>query len=199
MRYLKMMGLLAVAAVAMMAFFGAGSASAQTVIQTTEGGASDEYTGVIESSLETGTSAILKDTAGGVNDTCNTSAVKGTVETNNNTSAGGKISKLEFGGCSHTTDVLANGELEVKQIGTGTTGTVVSKGARVTIKSTIFGLSCVANTGAGTTIGTITSAGSPTAHATMHINGVITLENGCGDSTWTGSYTVTSPTGLDIV
>jgi hypothetical protein len=32
----------------------------------------------------------------------------------------------------------------------------------------------------------------------MHINGVINMGAFCGDSTWTGTYIVTSPTGLTV-
>ncbi len=200
MKYLKMLGLAVVAAMALTAFLGAGSASAQTLYKYTTPSANDAIALETElvSSLETGTSALLKDTLGGANDTCTSSEVKGKISTNTTTDAGGNISSLTFGGCSHTTTVLANGSLEIKNIAGTTNGTVVSKGARVTVKSTIFGVSCVANTGAGTTIGTLTGAKSSTANATMDINGVITLENGCGDSTWTGSYLVTSPAGLTV-
>jgi len=200
MKYLKILGLAAVAAMALTAFLGAGSASAQTLYKYTTPSANDAIANETEliSTLETGTSALLQDTLGGVNDTCTGSEVKGKIATNTTTDAGGAISALTFTGCSHTTTVLAKGELEIKNIAGTTNGTVVSKGARVTVKSTIFGLSCVANTGAGTTIGTLTGAKSSTALATMDINGVITLENGCGDSTWTGSYEVTNLPGLTV-
>ena len=200
MKYLKILGLAAVAAMALTAFLGAGSASAQTLYKYTTPTANDAIANGTElvSSLKAGTSALLKDTGGLANDTCTGSEVKGAISTNTTTDAGGAISSLTFTGCSHTTHVLANGELEVKNIAGTTNGTVISKGARVTIRSTVFGISCVANTGAGTTIGTLTGAKSSTAKAQMDINGVITLENGCGDSTWTGSYEVTNPLGLTV-
>lgn len=201
MKYLKMLGLAAVAAMALTALFGAGSASATTLYKYTTPSANDAL-GVgttIVATLEPGNSALLKDTLGGANDTCTSSEVHGTIETV--TPAGnpaGNISALTFGGCSHTTTVLAKGSLEIKNIAGTTNGTVISKNARVTVKSTIFGISCVAKTGEGTSIGTLTGAKSSTDHATMDINGLITLENGCGDSTWTGAYTVTTPTGLTV-
>ncbi len=194
MKYLKMLGLAAVAALALAAF-GAGTASATELYKgATTAGVGTE----IVSTLQTGSSALLKDTLGGANDTCTSSEVKGTIESagSSTTHPSGKISSLTFGGCSHTTTVLANGSLEIKHIAATTNGTVISKGARVTVKSTIFGVSCVANTGEGTTIGTLT--GKTSGNAVMDINGVITLENGCGDSTWTGTYLVTSPAGLNV-
>ena len=200
MKYLKIIGLAAVAAMALTAFLGTGSASAQTLYKYTTPSANDGIAAGTEiiSTLESGTSAVLTDTLGGVNDTCPGSEVKASISTNNTTDGGGAVSILSFIGCGHTTHVLANGSLEIRNQPGTTNGTVISKGARVTIKSTIFGVSCVANTGAGTAIGTITGAKAATAKATIDINGVITLENGCGDSTWTGSYEVTSPLGLTV-
>jgi len=200
MKYLKIIGLAAVAAMALTAFVGAGTASAQTLYTYTTPSANTaiEVGTELVSSLEKETSALLKDTLGGVNDTCTGSEVKGKIATNVTGDAGGAVSSLAFTGCSHTTDVLANGELEIKNIAGTTNGTVVSRGARVTIKSTIFGVSCVANTGEGTTIGTLTGAKAHTAKATMDISAVITLDNSCGDSTWTGKYEVTSPVGLTV-
>ncbi len=204
MKYLKMLGLAAVAAMALTAFLGAGSASATGLWKYTTPSANDTLSApvAIVASLETGTSALLKDTLGGANDTCTSSEVKGTVESTA-TNPKGKISSLTFGGCTHTTTPIENaggdfGELEVKSIAGTTNGTLIGRGSRVTVKSTIFGVSCIANTGAGTTLGEITGAKSSTGHAIIHINAIITLENGCGDSTWTGTYKVTTPTGLTI-
>ena len=194
MKYLKMLGLAAVAAMAFAAFVGAGSASASTLrSETTALGVGTK----IESSLKTESSALLKDTGGLANDTCTGSEVSGNIESvTPSSNPKGAISALTFTGCSHTTTVLAKGELEVKNISGTTNGTVISRNARVTVKSTVFGISCVAATGSGTTLGTLT--GTTSGNATMDINGVITLENGCGDSTWTGTYIVTGPTGLNV-
>ena len=202
MKYLKILGLAAVAAMALTAFMGAGTASATGLWKYTTPSANDTL-GVgttITASLEPGDSAILRDTGGLANDTCTSSHVHGTIEkdTTSGVHPSGALTELTFGGCSHTTTVLAKGELEITNIAGTTDGTVTSRGARVTVKSTVFGISCIANTGAGTIIGSLTGAKSATGHATMDINGVITLENGCGDSTWTGKYTVTSPTGLTV-
>jgi len=201
MRHLKIVGLLAVSATALTAFFGVASASAEVLWTRNSGGTLTTLpiNSNIESSLESGTSTLLKDTAGGVNDTCTGSTLSGTMQTNSGGHANGPVSALTFTGCSHTTHVLATGTLTIKRIAGTTNGTVISNGARVTFKSTVFGLSCVAATGAGTTIGTLTGASSSTSHATIDINSVIAHEPTCGgDSTWTGSYLVTSPLGLVV-
>ena len=204
MKYLKILGLAAVAAMALTAFLGAGTASATNLYQFHTPSANTKLAigTTIVASLKPGTSALLKDTGGLANDTCTTSELHGHLDKDTTSPvpvpAQGRITSLTFGMCSHTTTVLAPGELEIKNISGTTNGTVISRNARVTIKSTVFGISCTANTGAGTTVGTLQGSKSTTEHAEMTINGVITLENGCGDSTWSGTYIITTPTGVTV-
>jgi hypothetical protein len=201
MKYLKMLGLAAVAAMALMAFVGAGTASATTL---EVGGVKQTGAVAIEASLKAGTSAILKDTNNATVDTCTGSTAKGSTVTpfTGATVTGplNAVGGLTFTGCSHTTHVIKPGTLHIAWT-SGTNGTVSSSGAEVTIVSTVFGASCTAKTGIGTTIGTLTgatTAGNPSAHAIMDINGVIPMGI-CGDAVWTGTYTVTSPTDLGVV
>jgi hypothetical protein len=190
MKYLKMLGLAAVAAMALMAFAGPASATTLEV-----GGVKQSKAVTIEATIKAGTSAILKDTNNATVDTCTASTVKGTTNVVTGATVTGPISTLSFSGCSHTTDVIKPGTLHVAHSG-GTNGTVSSSGAEVTVQSTIFGASCIAKTGAGTNIGTLT--GVLAGQATMHINGVIPMGL-CGDAVWTGTYVVTSPAGLGVV
>jgi hypothetical protein len=191
MKYLKILGLAAMAAMALTAFVGAGTASAETLWYTTADGTLDtlKVGSEIDASLEAGTSAILKDQSSTTIDTCTSSTVKGKVESNG-TPASGKVSSLTFGGCSHTTKVIAPGSLTISP-----TGAVTSAEAEVTVVSTVFGASCIAKTGSGTSIGTLKDAPSSTGHATLTINASLSMGI-CGTATWTGSYTVTTPTGL---
>lgn len=200
MKYLKIIGLAALAAMALTAFLGAGTASASVVKEKTSNGTTDTLGvgAVIEASLEPGTSAFLEDSFGLTATTCTGSTVKGTLEKVTPTSQPtGKISTLDFSGCGHTVDVLANGALEVRNIAGTTNGTVFSEGAKVLVFNTLLNQNCTANTGASTDIGTLTAAASATARATMDINGLIPLE-GCSASNarWTGKYEVTNTTGL---
>jgi hypothetical protein len=193
MKHLKMLGLAAIAAMGLMAFVGAGSASATTLSVT---GTTQNKAVTIEATLASGTSAILKDKNGTTNDTCTGSTVKGTtVSPFTGATVGGPISTLDFTGCSHTTHVLANGSLSVAWT-SGTNGTVTSSGAEVTVVSTVFGASATCKTGTGTDVGTLTGVSS--GNATMHINAT-TLNCGIlGTSTWTGTYTVTGePLGVE--
>lgn len=184
---------LAAAAMAWGALAVAGTASA-TVLSI--GGVAQNKSITIEATLKSGTSAILKDKNGTTNDTCTGSTVKGATEGSfEGVTVGGKVSSLTFTGCSHTTTVIAPGSLSIAWT-SGTNGTVSSSGAEVTVKSTVFGVSAICKTGTGTTIGTLT--GVKEGSATMDISAT-TLDCGAlGTSSWTGTYTVTSPSGLGV-
>jgi hypothetical protein len=195
MKYLKMLGLAAVAAMAVMAFVGAGTASATTL---EIGGVPQNKAVTISASLEAGSSAILKDEFGTTTDTCTESSVHGTTTSPFTAEEiDGTLTTLTFGKCSHTTTVINKGILYVKWDG-GTNGTVTSSGAEVTVQSTFFGASAICKTGGGTDIGTLTGVGKLTEHATMDINATISCGI-LGNSKWTGSYKVTTPTGLGVV
>ena len=200
MKHLTKMALALAATSALLAIAGVGSAVATELYKNTNPASDTQGVGTeLTASLKSGSSLLLTDTLGGANDTCTGSEVKGKVEVAGGSSShpSAKVSSLTFSGCSHTTTVLANGELEIKNNAGTTNGTVISKGARITVKSTQFGISCVVNTGPGTTLGTLTGAGQGES-ATLDVNGAVTLENGCGDSTLTGTYLVTNPTGLVV-
>jgi hypothetical protein len=196
MKYLKMLGLAVIAAMGLMAFTGSASATTLEV-----GGSAQNQAVTIEATLASGTSAILKDKNGTTNDTCTSSTVKGTSEKDESGdftggSVGGAVGTLSFGGCSHTTHVLANGFLSIAWT-SGTNGTVTSSAAEVTVVSTVFGASATCKTGGATDVGTLT--GVKTGNATIDINAT-TLNCGIlGTSSWTGTYTVTSPAGLGVV
>ncbi|HEU4706879.1 MAG TPA: hypothetical protein VFS64_06820 [Solirubrobacterales bacterium] len=207
MKHLKMLGLAALAVMGLMAFLGAGTASATELqINTTPsanstcGSAPHDEGCTIEATLEAGTSATLSDTFRISVDTCTASTVEGRIE--DASAAGnptGRISTLTFGGCSDTTTVVRNGSLEIEHIAGTTNGTVTSKEAEVEVFSTALGATCRAVTGTGTSLGTLTGAGHGLTNATMDINATITME-GCGISSgkWVGRYEVTSPTGLTV-
>ena len=194
MKYLKMVGLSAFAVSALIVFAGAGTASATTLEVN---GTTQSSNVTISASLEKGTSALLKDSLGTTTDTCTASTVHGTTTVFTGTTVSGPIQSLTFSGCSHTTDVLAAGSLSIDRIENTTNGTVTSSGAEVQVKSTFFGITATCKTGAGTDIGTLT--GKPTGlQATMDINATIDCGS-LGNSSWTGSYLVTSPSGLGVV
>jgi hypothetical protein len=194
MRYVKTLGLLGVAAAALMAF--AGSASATTLTSPT----GTTYTGTIKAASEpdavAGTNHVLlhNETA---DIECN-STVEGKVEKHGAGKAvSGKISKLVFNNCTEgwTVHVVSGGELSVTSDG-GYNGTLFSTGATVEATSSFFGITCRYRTN-NTHIGTLTG-GTP---ATLKISASIPFHGGsffCGgeNAAWTGSYKVNSPATL---
>jgi hypothetical protein len=190
MKHLKMLGLAAIAALGLLAFVGAGTASATTLFKdaakTEAYGAGTE----IKSTLAPGTSALLK--SGSVTiATCTESSVAGTTANATGVTVGGEITSLTWGGCSQTTHTLANGSLSIDS-----EGNVTGKGNSVTLG--VFGTSCVYGTGEGVKLGTLTG-GSP---AVLKINAQIPRIAGgflCpSPGTWTAEYIVTSPSPLYV-
>ena len=188
MKYVKILGLLAVAASALMAF--AATASADTATSPT----GTTYTGTIHAESEG--HAILHNPIAKIE--C-PSTVHGHIEVHGaGKTVSGKITTLTFGPCTdewHVT-VVSAGSLSVHGV-TGTeNGDVFSTGA--TVEATRFGLTCRYTTN-NTTIGTLTG-GSP---ATLDINASIPFHSGsifCGSgaTAWTGAYKVTTPSSLYI-
>lgn len=195
MKYVKMLGLLAVAAAAMMAF--AATASATTL--TSPAGVS--YTGEIHAESEGAT------TLDGPSDiTCNNSTVSGHVEKHGaEVTASGKLTTLDFTNCNQHVTVKKAGELIAhtddpkKADGNAI---LTSVGAEVEVVITGLGITCVYSTAAtGTVVGTLT--GSTTKHATLDIDSSPIPRTGgsffCGSSAeWTGNYTVTTPSTLYV-
>jgi len=193
MKYLKTLGLAAIAAMALMAFVGAGTASATTLNNGTE---TLKTGSAIASSLITGTSADLKDTTGATIATCTGSSVSGKTTNETGEKVNGNIESLTWTGCSQTTDTLANGTLSIKRTGENE-GEVSGAGSKVTLG--IFGVSCVYGTGEGTKLGTA-KGGTP---AVLKVNAVIPkIEGGIlcpSTGVWKAEYEVTTPATLNIV
>lgn len=191
MKHLKMLGLAVVAAAAFMAF--ASSASAGIVTST----AGVDYTGEINATASSGTTLLLK--AGFANITCTESTVKGKIEKNEST-ASGKIGTLSFSSCNATVDVLKNGSLEIRSTSTvgDHDGTLFGSESEVTVS--LLGTSCVYGTSTGTHLGTLTGKTAGEGDAILHLEASLPRISGgfaCANpASWTGTYTVTSPTPL---
>ena len=203
MKYVKMLGLLAVAAAALMAFAGTASATTLTSPKGTT------YTGVIKAETENG-HAILHNAITTVE--C-TGTVEGSVEKHGaGVTVEGKISSLTFTNCTGSNTVhdpvAKPGSLVVHAINCNAsnecTGTVTSVGAEVVITNHAFGGSCIYTTGAGVDIGTLTPTNDTGGTATLDIEGTIPRTGGtlgafCGSTgTWTGNYLITTPDSLYV-
>ena len=183
MKYVKILGLLAVAAAALMAF--AGTASADNVSTTTGGAAATPTIHAVSEGHATLHNPIDKIECA--------STVEGTVTGHGaGQPVSGPINVLTFAPCTNSWHVTATnaGTLSVSAT-SGHNGTLTSNGA--TVVSTRFGVECRYATN-NTKIGTVTG-GSP---ATLHIEAAIPFHGGssfCGSgaTTWTGSYETTAP------
>jgi|SRR5690349_19527379 len=199
MKHLKTMGLAALAAIAVLAFLTAGTASATELYS----GATTLKSGTaIKASLSG--SATLTTTEGTVLDTCAGGEVNGN-STNNggpDVPVKGAITALTWTNCTEPTKTLRLANLEIYWT-SGLNGTVVAannsegKSTEVTVNTTFFG-SCVFTMPDGKIIGTLT--GSTTTNATFDINATANRVSGLCPSTakWVGTYKVTSPSPLHV-
>jgi hypothetical protein len=194
MKYIKMLGLAAVAAAALTAFVGASTASATTL--TDENGAVG-----VGRTIHANNEGVVRLTTTFKNIECNTSTVSG--EVTNAGGAGvpvsGSINSLTFEGCNCTVNVISKGNLSIN----GTT--VSSNGAEVTAScSTIFGnVHCIYVTEAGTTLGTLTTSSVTGGTATLDIeeNNIPRLTTNilCAEkANWDAKYVVDNPDVLNV-
>jgi hypothetical protein len=189
-KYLKMLGLAAVAAMGLMAFVGAGTASASELC--TDSACTITIT-KIEASLVGGT-AKLEDTEKHVIDTC----TGGTVKITNITGGTGvtptgsvPIEDLTWTGCSFPTKTVGNGTAEATEASGGGT-TITAKGSEVTINTVLFG-SCVYGVGTGLDLGSVSNGGNELA-----INKTVNKISGSAacppTSIWNATYKITNHT-----
>jgi len=211
MKYLKMLGLAAVAAAALMAFGGAGTASASVVCSTAVSPcpAAQKWPNTVngidfstENSTGTGAGkATLEDEFGFVKNECE-STVQGTL-TNGSATATATLSgiTLTWSNCTRTTATIATGTLEIHNIASSNNGTVTAKGFEVTSKvPKLFEggeESCIFESGTtGLDLGTLT-AGTP---PTMDVSTTVALAPNQGpncpaNAKWTAKYKLTTPSG----
>ena len=190
MKQARVVGLLAIAVTALMAF--AGSASA-TILTSPAG---TTYTSTIKAtSTETSLDGVF------VTVTCAHSAVEGKVERHGaSVTAEGKVNSLTFSSCNYPTTVKKAGSLEIHTQNEGgaanNNGTLTSTGAEIEIATSVG--TCIFTTSIftpdATDLGRVT--GGTTAKfditaATIRRTGGNIL---CGwEGEWTGSYTINTP------
>jgi len=208
MKYVKMLGLAAVAAAALMAFVGASTASATVLCKngTTTTTCSEKYgaTTTIESKLVTGTKAKLATAFKTVE--CGKSAVAGKSgdakegEGSATETVKGAVTTLTFEECNCEVVVLKKGTLEVHSIAGTDNGTVTSNGAEVTVQcnETIFGkVHCIYVT-ENTDLGPLTGGNPAKLKAEASIPRLKTDSLCSEKANWTAEYEVTAPKPLFI-
>src|SRR6476660_2459621 len=201
MKYVKMLGLAAVAAAALMALVGAGTASAKgTLCSAAEPTCAAANRWAVPTtmlwSLQQGGSAHLEDTSGNTLDTCTESTVDGDLTSNTaggEPTATGNNTSITWGGCTATTDTTKLGKLKIAAAGGGNGTLIADEEIKVTIN--IFG-SCEYGVTAGTKLGTITE-GKVAAGSTspiFHAEAVATRLSGLicpSTAKWTATYVMT--------
>jgi hypothetical protein len=206
MKYLKMLGLAVAAAAALMAFVGAGTASAKegVLCSTTSNPCNSKWAvgTVLDFSLTSGKSAELLNAAEPkeVLDTCTISTIKGELTANPDATgtATGKITTLDWEKCTWPTTTVVPGALKVERIAGTSNGTVYADAEiRVTINTVFFG-SCVYGVKAGAHLGELTEGVASAGHfnANKALAERLTGSNiACPEkSLWTAEYVLTEPT-----
>lgn len=199
MKHLKLFGLLAVAAAALLAF--AASATATTVTDSA-GGTTPTFHWLSEDSPST--SGVHMLTHNEVADIeCNSTA-EGKIESHGSgVTAKGNLSALSFSSCTGgwAVTVLNKGSLEFHTTSTSGHGTATLTWNGAKLRWCFFGcnfVECVYETN-NTDIGTVTG-GNP---ATLHLSAAIPFVEGdpiCGEEQtfWTGAYTTTGTLKFDV-
>ncbi len=198
MRYLKILGLAAVAAAALMAFAGAGTASADELC--TEAAVESMCPeGKLLTTLEVSQvgSSNLKTTGGTTLATCSGASlhIGGITQGSGVSPIVADEVEIGWSGCSTTFDTLTGGTVKFEAGGGGGT-TVTSIGAEWT--TTLFGVSCTYGTGAtGTDLGEIGTSGSVSFSKTISK----TAGSGLCPSTakWEAAFQVTNHSAFHYV
>jgi hypothetical protein len=191
MKHLEMLGLAAIAALGLMAFVGAGTASATTLF--TDAAHTIPYPGgtTIHMTLKSGTTTSFTKTNGEAISTCTGSTIHGFTSNETGSTVSSSIGTLAWTGCNHTTTSIENedggfGTLEIASNGRVT-------GNRSNVTQLIFGVSCTYGTGEGTALGTLTTGET----SELAINTVVPKTAGSflcpGSTVMAGTWVVTSP------
>jgi hypothetical protein len=191
----KIFGFGVLAALTSLAFAGPASA---TTLETN--GVKQTSAVSLSASLLSGTSTLLKDTAGSLLNTCTVSTATGKSSTTmTGTTVSGPVSTLAFTSCTHEKVIVDKaGTLSIEWIKGTTNGTLRSTGAEVTVPVTLFGstptVTCFTS---NTDIGTLTGVGTGTAVA--DIRAVLNCGMFIPSAIWEGTYVITGGHSIGVV
>jgi hypothetical protein len=206
MKYAKVLALAAVVAGALMAFIGAGTASATVLCSTTadpcpNGQAWTNGTPLVFS-VPAGGSVRLTDTNGNTLDTCTKADVEGKISNTGSATetVTGVIENLPWTECTFpTTTISTNNKLKVHKIA-GTSDGLVTSDSQIEVTIQNFFGSCVYGVKTTEEIGSLTE-GKGTG-AVFHATAVATRFGSnfaCpATANWTGTYVLTSPSNTTL-
>lgn len=198
MKHVKMLVLAAVAAGALMAVIGAGTASAtvlcSTTVETCPTAQKWPFGMTLDFSISSGSSAKLTQTNGEAIDTCTVSTVKGTITNTGSAfeTVSGPVDSMTWENCTFPTKTLAVGNLEVHRIAGTSNGTVTAYGTfEVTVNTVFFG-SCAFSFGPGISIGDL-KEGKPATFAANAVSTKVAGGAACPvTAKWSANYTLTT-------
>jgi hypothetical protein len=200
MKYLKILGLAAVAAMVLMTFAGTASATVLCKESITTGcaaaGKAHPVGAVITRSLEG--SSILSSNGTTLN-TCTggqfTSQIASAGSTT--TTVGGPNTTIDYENCASTSHTERAGSFEIHHIAGTDNGTMKESGA--VIGSTVFGTNCLYESGTNKDLGELKGGTSPTISINVTLNEAEPKKFICPDTrTWTATLRITAPTPLYI-
>ena len=201
MKYIKMLGLAAMAAAALMAFAGAGTASADELCKNLTGSACEQANAI--SSVNVGNVTL---TTTFKNVVCEESKVAGSVtEQGAGKTILGNITTLDFSKCNCEVKVLKNGTLSATNIAGTDNGTVSSNGAEVTVfceKTIVGAVHCIYAT-TNTHLGVLTGSKKVEETAVLHAEEAeiprLKTDFICAEKAkWDATYSVTEPDTLQV-
>jgi hypothetical protein len=206
MKYLKMLGLAAVAAAALMAIAGSGTASATVLCHSTSTPCVEKWEGAqLEFKVKAGTEGVWADTDGEPKVSCTEGILKGKPSTGGASATvtmtvNGESEFNWNNGCSGgiVTKTLEGGNLEIHAISGSDNGTVTATGFKFT--TTFLGASCIYGFPEARDLGTLTA--SSTGDAVLDISSVFTKIEGsfiCPLTvSWNEQFTQTGPSGTAL-
>src|SRR5215467_14518633 len=191
MKHVKTLALAAVAAGALMAFVGAGTASATVICSTTADPCTSPWANQTMDLSLIG-SSVLKEPGpeGETLNTCNSGTIKGTMTNGTSTATASvavKAENLTWGGCTSTSTAVTGPSLEVHKIAGTSNGTVTASGLQFTVF--VAGLlTCIFETGEGSHLGTLTEGKAAVLHVEARLTGI---GIGCpAEVEWSATYLV---------
>jgi hypothetical protein len=200
MKHMKILGLAAIVAIALMAFAGTASATVLCKEAITSGcaaaGKAYPAGAFIKRSLE---GSSITESGETTFDTCTGSQFTSEIKSggSSSTTVSGPNTTVDFDNCANEVHTISLGSLEIHHIAGTDNGVVTTSG--VVVGKTLFGTNCRYESGTGLHLGTLTGSHNATLHVNAIVKGVTGNSFICPSTpTWTATFRVTSPVPLYV-